>query len=252
MKKINTIIRTFFFMELRNKQALIMGTMFPVIMLILMGIAGREESRGDMSYMTYILPGILGMAYAATGLIALPIMLSSYRENGFLLYLKVTPVKIIRVILSLTITQMIIMLLQTVLLLGVCNFALRLNLNYQWDTFYFLVITLFLSSIALVCLGFVISIFAKNVKNTTTIGNLCNLIFTFLGGAFFPAETWPDFLKPIILLNPLTHMISVIRDIMIFPEFEVGNIIKAILFLLITILICLPIAVKKFSYEITG
>ena len=36
-----------------------------------------------MSYMTYILPGILGMSYASTGLIAFPIMLSSYRENGF-------------------------------------------------------------------------------------------------------------------------------------------------------------------------
>ena len=252
MNRIYTMIKTFFLMELRNKQALVMGTLFPVIMLVLMGIAGREESRGDMSYMTYILPGILGMAYAATGLIALPIMLSSYRENGFLLYLKVTPVKIIRVILSLTVTQMIIMALQTVLLLGVCNYILRLNLNYQWNTAYILPVVLLLSSISLICLGFVISIFAKNVKNTTTIGNLFNLLLTFLGGAFFPADTWPSFLKPVILLNPLTHMISVIRDVLIFPEFEMEGIIKAILFLVLTILICLPVAVKKFSYEILG
>ncbi|MFV0556484.1 MAG: hypothetical protein ACK5LM_05235 [Lactovum sp.] len=92
-----------------------------------------------------------------------------YRENGFLLYLKVTPVNIVKKIFSLTVIQFLIMAMQTLLLPA-------------------LVLILSLSLFVLVGLGFVISIFAKNIKNTITISNLLTLILTFLGGEFFPRD----------------------------------------------------------------
>ncbi len=52
-------------MEVRNKQAVIMSTVFPILMMALMGTAGKDAARDGMSYMTYIFPGILGMAYGA-------------------------------------------------------------------------------------------------------------------------------------------------------------------------------------------
>jgi|GEM_PF-3978038 len=250
MNSLTTIAKTFFIMEVRNKQALIMGTLFPVMMLLLMGIAGREESRESMSYMSYILPGILGMAYAATGLIAMPIMLSSYRENGFLLYIKVTPVKVIKLITALIITQLIIMLIQTVLLLGVCNFALGLDLNYSLSTTPYVIVGLFLSAVSLVCVGFVISIFCKSVKNTTTIGNLSNLILSFLGGAFFPTDVWPSFMQPLVKLNPITHMVAVLRKTLLFDTYEVRDIYEAYVWIMVVIVVMLVISVRKFSYEI--
>lgn len=184
MTNYKTLIKSFFLMEVRNKQALIMGVVFPVIMLLFMGIAGKSESRGNMSYMAYILPGILGMSYASTGLISFPIMVSSYRENGFLKFLKVTPIKISKVISALVATQLVLMTLQTFLLLIVCNFILKLGLKFEFDNIIWLIVILFFSSLALVLLGLNISILSKNVKNTSIFGNLSNLILTFLGGAF--------------------------------------------------------------------
>lgn len=250
MTSFKIILRSFFKMEIRNKQAVVMGTLFPIIMLVLMGIAGNSESRGEMSYMAYILPGILGMSFASTGLIAFPIMLSSYRENGFLKFLKITPVKISKIIGALVSVQLIFMTIQTFLLLIVCNFILKLGLKINFENIIWLTLILILSSFALVLLGLNISIFAKNVKNTSTLGNLSNLILTFLGGAFFPTDVWPNFLQPIIKLNPITHMVAMLRSTLLFDDFKMTDIISYSSFLLIVICITFVVAYRKFTYEI--
>lgn len=250
MTSFKIILRSFLKMEIRNKQAVIMGTLFPIIMLVLMGIAGKSESRGEMSYMAYILPGILGMSFASTGLIAFPIMLSSYRENGFLKFLKITPVKISKIIGALVSVQLIFMTIQTFLLLIVCNFILKLGLKINFENIIWLTLILILSSFALVLLGLNISIFAKNVKNTSTLGNLSNLILTFLGGAFFPTDVWPNFLQPIIKLNPITHMVAMLRSTLLFDDFKMTDIISYSSFLLIVIFITFVISYRKFTYEI--
>ncbi|MBF0710683.1 MULTISPECIES: ABC transporter permease [unclassified Gemella] len=249
MTSFKTMVKSFFLMEARNKQSLIMGTIFPIVMLIFMGIAGKGESRGDMSYMAYILPGILGMFYASIGLIAFPIMLSSYRENGFLKFLKVTPMKISKVISALMTTQVVIMAIQTFLLLVVCNLLLKLGLKFHWQHTIWLTIILLLSSLALILIGLNISILVKNVKNTSTFGNLANLIFTFLGGAFFPTDVWPKFLQPIVALNPITHMVAMLRSTLLFDDFTVANGFKYARFLILVICLTFFTAYKKFSYE---
>lgn len=250
MNSYKNLVKSFFLMEVRNKQALIMGTVFPVVMLLFMGIAGNSESRENMSYMAYILPGILGMSYASTGLIAFPIMLSSYRENGFLKFLKVTPIKISKVISALVVTQLIVMTLQTLLLLIVCNFILKLGLKFEFDNIIWLIIILFLSALALVLLGLNISILSKNVKNTSTFGNLSNLILTFLGGAFFPTDVWPSYLQPIVKLNPITHMVAMLRSTLLFSDFKVLNGLNYSGFLLLIICLSFLGAYKMFTYEL--
>lgn len=250
MNSYKNLVKSFFLMEVRNKQALIMGTVFPVVMLLFMGIAGNSESRENMSYMAYILPGILGMSYASTGLIAFPIMLSSYRENGFLKFLKVTPIKISKVISALVATQLIVMTLQTLLLLIVCNFILKLGLKFEFDHIIWLIIILFLSALALVLLGLNISILSKNVKNTSTFGNLSNLILTFLGGAFFPTDVWPSYLQPIVKLNPITHMVAMLRSTLLFSDFKVLNGLNYSGFLLLIICLSFLGAYKMFTYEL--
>ncbi|RCW17276.1 ABC transporter [Streptococcus gallolyticus] len=249
MTSYKTLIKSFFLMEVRNKQALIMGTVFPVVMLLFMGIAGKSESRGNMSYMAYILPGILGMSYASIGLIAFPIMLSSYRESGFLRFLKVTPINITKVIGALVTTQLVIMTIQTVLLLIVCNAILKLGLTIAFGNIFWLIVILLLSSLALILMGLNISILSKNVKNTSTFGNLSNLILTFLGGAFFPTDVWPVYLQPLVKLNPLTHMVAMLRATLLFNDFNLSNGLNYSGFLLLVIGLSFVGAYKLFTYE---
>lgn len=249
MRSVMKFIKSFFLMEIRNRQAVITGTLLPILMLILMGTAGSSESREGMSYMTYILPGILGMSYASTGLIAFPIMLSSYRENGFLKFIKVTPVKISKIIFSLIITQIILMFLQTLLVLVFCNYILKLGLKYSFPNIIWLSIVLVLSAISLVLIGLIISILSKNVKNTSVFGNLGNLLSTFLGGAFFPTDVWPQFLQPLVKVNPLTHMIAMLRSSLIYNDFVLSDIWNYTFYLVLMIVVCFVISFKYFTYE---
>lgn len=239
----------FFKMEVRNKQAVIMSTVFPILMMALMGTAGKGEARDAMSYMTYIFPGILGMAYAAIALIALPVMIASYRERGIFKKIKITPFSTSKIMVSIFSTQLFIMAIQTVIILGISIFIFNVQLNFSSIYTLLLIPLLLMGALSLLGIGLIIGIYANNAKNATTMGNLSNLVFIFLGGTFFPTDVWPKMLIPLISINPLKYIIEAIRKTLIFETQSLTTYLTEISVLTAIAVITLIFCVKVFKYE---
>lgn len=56
---------------LRNKQEVFFTALFPLLMMSLFGYLNRESSVGDVSYVAFLLPGIIGMSVMAAAFLNL-------------------------------------------------------------------------------------------------------------------------------------------------------------------------------------
>lgn len=249
MKRLLKVSGILFKMESRNKQAVLMSILFPVMLMALMGTAGQEADQHGIPYMTFLLPGILGMAYGATGLISLPVMLVSFKERNILKRIVGTPISMINFIISIFITQGFVILLQTVIimLIAILIFGVELfvSLNIIWLLFPVLVF----GTISLLGTGLIISLFTNKSKNASTLGNIINFIMMFLSGAFFPVDTWPKFLHPLIKILPLTYIIEGIRKSLVFQTQTLQTFGIQTAFLVVFSIVTISIAAKWFRWE---
>ena len=72
-----------------------------------------------------------------------------------------------------------------------------------------------LGSLAFISLGFVISSFAKNQEAADALANANSFPMLFLAGVFFPVDSAPDWLQPIMRLIPLRYLADGLRNLMI-------------------------------------
>lgn len=249
MKKFINLVKLFLIMELRNKQAVFMSILFPILLMTLMGTAGRSEARGEISYMAYILPGILGMAYGATGLIALPVMITSYKERNILKKVATTPISMSKFFMAIFITQIMFMIVQTVIIISISTFIFRVNINIHSVYSWLLIPLLLVGSLAMLGVGFIICLFSNSAKNATTMGNLANLVMMFMGGSFFGVDVWPDFLQPVIRVLPMTNIIEGIRKTIVFKTQEMGTLTLQFTLLLICAILTISVSAKNFRLQ---
>lgn len=249
MHKLIRLSYIFFKMELRNKAFLVPSFIFPLVMLTLMSVAGEKDgTHYGITYSSFLTPGILCMAYAAVALVAIPVMISSYREKGLLRIFKTSKLPISIIIFAIIISQIIFMLLQTILLLAFANFALQAQFHFNYNSWMAIPIIL-VGIFAILSLGFFISSFLPTSRSATMVGNLSNLIAIFLGGVFFPISVWPSFLQPIIWCNPLTWIIKALRQSLLYGTMNLYNLYTTVGILFIIGAISFFLSRKLFKYE---
>ncbi|WP_048601945.1 ABC transporter permease [Rubeoparvulum massiliense] len=249
MKKQSKLIALNFKMILRNRQFTIMSFLFPVVMMVLMGIAGDGQSRDEMSYMSYITPGILGMCIAATGLIGLPIMMVSFREQEILKRIFATPFSVQSYLGSVLVAKLFIIMIQLsfVLLIGI--FIFDVHFYWSWQAGLICGALLLFGSLAVLATGLLVSNFLPNSQAASAVGNMMNLLFVFLSGGFFPTETWPSFLQPVITVIPLTPIINGVRELLVFNQGISDVFIQYAIVLGVEIFLFLFIASKTFNWD---
>jgi hypothetical protein len=76
--------------------------------------------------------------------------------------------------------------------------------------------------VTLLALGFVGIAIALSVRIELTafqfVGGLINFPVFFLSGAFYPVESLPDWLRSVVLVNPMTYAVDGLRGVMIKGE----------------------------------
>ena len=90
---------------------------------------------------------------------------------------------------------------------------------------------------------------AKSAQSVTSLSVMVLLPLTFVSNAFVPADTLPDWLKTLVNLNPVTHVVTALRDLLndgaITPA--VGH---AILGCAVVVAIFVPLTVRSYSKKV--
>ncbi len=173
------------------------------------GAAGAPAGavRG-LSYLRFLVPGIIGMSMLFTSTFAGLSVLWD-REFGFLKEIMVAPVSRVSLVVGRIAGGTTTTLAQGVLLL-----AVSMVLGFRptaWPGLILALLFMFLIAVTFIGLGL---IFASNMKDMQGFSIVMNFIMfplLFLSGALYPMKNLPIWLRPLSYADPLTYGIDGMR-----------------------------------------
>jgi ABC-2 type transport system permease protein len=173
----------------------------------------REEvTGGEIRYVDWVLPGVLGMNMMFSALFGVGYVLVRYRKNGVLKRLKATPLSAVEFLTAQVASRMLLIMTVTVIV----YFGTDVFVDFAMFGSYFSLFLVFsLGAISLVSLGLLV---ASRTASEEFAGGILNLIswpMMFLSGVWFSLEGTSPWVQKLSLIFPLTHVTSAARAIMI-------------------------------------
>lgn len=243
------IAKLFFFTDLQNYRkypSRILFSFFQIFLVVFL-FYFISETLGEISilkskYFPFVATG-LSFQYFFSGVVnASSTRLEEYRDYGILeevLFSRFPPWQIILTLGFQDISLAIIK--SSIIFIAVCIFF-KLKI-----TFFFLIVSLFLTFFLGLSLSFVASCSFLIWKRFSLLEIGGTITTLFLSGVYFPIDVLPNFLQVIAKLNPLLHGLQIFRISLglegaIIGEYYIANslmIIASSIFVLIPLNLCL-------------
>ena len=175
----------------------------------------EEVSGRDFKFIDFFLPGIIGFALLATAVPNTAFGLVFLKKTLVLKRIFATPTKGSTILVGQAASRLVIVLAQTLVILGVGVLAFKFNLVHGLWT---VIDILILSIIGLFSfLGF--GLFVAGLSNEeSTVAPVAQLIILpqfLVAGTFFPVDALPSWIQPIVNSLPLAFFNTAIRKITI-------------------------------------
>jgi len=198
----------------RSKMQIAMALIMPLIWLGLFGSAMSgfiDTNTSDLDYFSYLAMGMVIITALSTSMNAGMSVIWD-RRFGFLSKLKAAPIPRGVIPLAKVLATTVKATIQSMLIL-VIGLLLGLDLVDGFGIVQILIIVVAVITVALtfssifVAMGLVV----KNQEVLMGVNMVLNLPLMFASGAMFPTSTFPDWLKAIANVNPLTYAADAIR-----------------------------------------
>ncbi len=167
----------------------------------------RAPGLSGISYLEYFFPGILLMLVLFSGIFS-TITLIEDRTLGLLQGILVAPVPRIAIVLGKVGGSMAVSLAQVLLLLVAVPF---LGLSLDWSSGLLLLLGLLVAALGFTTLGFLIAWNMESTAGFHAIMSVFLMPLWMLSGALFPMDQTPTWLQWLMQLNPVTHVLRLIR-----------------------------------------
>ncbi|KPK11734.1 MAG: ABC transporter permease [Acidithiobacillales bacterium SG8_45] len=172
----------------------------------------QEVTGGEIRYVDWLLPGVIGMNMMFSALFGVGYVLVRYRKNGVLKRLKATPLSAVEFLTAQVASRMLLIMSVVV----VVYFGTDFFVDFAMFGSYFNLFLIFaLGAISLVSLGLLI---ASRTASEEFAGGILNVVswpMMFLSGVWFSLEGTATWVQKLALIFPLTHVTSAARAIMI-------------------------------------
>lgn len=187
----------------------------PLLFLVALGFGLGPALQGSglgVSYIQYLVPGIIGLALLFTSMFN-GMELIEDRRFGFLKETLVAPVSRFSIILGKTLGGATVATMQ-----GFLVFLLSFIFGFKLVTPVLLplfVVAMFLISLLFTALGIAIATQLEDTQSFPLIINFVIFPLFFLSGALFPLKNLPLGLEIAVTLNPLTYGVDALRATLI-------------------------------------
>jgi ABC-2 type transport system permease protein len=198
----------------RERSRLLGGLARSVLWLLILGtsLKGAVSTSvlgGAKDYTQYIFPGVLGLSLLFSAMQS-AISIIWDREFGFLKEVLAAPVPRLSIIIGKCLGGATQAVLQGIITLF---FAPLIGLWPSPLEIVTLIAVMGLIAFALTALGVLIASNMTSFEGFGTISNFVVLPMYFLSGAIYPSSTAPEWIKPLIYVNPLSYGVDVMRHI---------------------------------------
>ena len=199
----------------RARSRLVANLAQPLLFLVILGF-GLSYARfpgfsGELSYLDFLAPGMIVVAVAFSSMFS-GVLVIWDRQFGFLKEVLVAPVSRLSIVLGKTLGGSTVALLQGLAILAVCvALGVHVDLLGLPLGLAFMVLTAFFA----VGLGLIIASRLDDFEGFSLIMNLLVMPMILLSTAFFPLHSAPEWMRPVILLDPLTYAVDGLRGALI-------------------------------------
>lgn len=171
----------------------------------------RQSVAGEaVSYVDWLLPGIIGMNIMFSSLFGVGYAIVRYRKNGYLKRLRATPVSAAEFIISQILSRLgLVLTVSTLVFIGARAVTGLPLTGSAWT----LLLAVALGATSLIALGLVV---AARVHSEEFASGLLNVILwpmMFLSGVWFSMEGASPWLQHVAELMPLTHLLEAGRAV---------------------------------------
>lgn len=199
----------------RNRIGFLASMMQPVVWLFIFGLglsrSVRFEATG-LDYLTFLAPGVIAQNIMFTAFFG-GISVLWDREFGFLKEILVAPVSRKAIVVGKILGGATIAFVQ-----GLMVLLLTIILGVEFTSVTGLFASLgvmALISLAFMALGLAIASSLEEMASFQRIGRFSTMPLWFLSAAVYPLDKTPEWLRNVVLLNPLTYGVDALRTLLI-------------------------------------
>lgn len=176
-----------------------------------MRIEARSAASQQFSFISYLVPSILGMAVMQLGIFS-AVPLVADRQKQILKRLSATPLKRWQLVGSNVLMRLLLSLVQAVIVIAVGSALFNVQIGGNPLAIAGLVL---LGSLMFISLGYVIASFAQTEDAANAMTSIVQFPLMFLSGTFFPIESMPASLQTVARALPLTYLGDALRQVMV-------------------------------------
>jgi len=190
--------------------------------ILWLGVFGQVFSNlrvlptGDLAYLDYLAPGILGQSLLFLAIFS-GLTLLWERDLGVLHKLLVTPTPRVALVVGKGVANTLRTLIQAVIVYAI---ALPLGVTMNWHPLALIgvLLTVLLATVLFSTFSLLMACLAKTQEGFLAIAQFMTLPLFFASNAIYPLEMMPHWLQLFARINPLTYTVDALRGLML-----VGN-----------------------------
>ncbi len=218
---------------------------FPTLLLLVFGIIyGKQFTSSGVRVIDIQVSSLIAIIIAMMGVIGIPISWAETRELGISKRLKATPMSSSVELIADIITNVIMVLISSGLVIIVGKLIFNIKFQINWADFLGAFI---LTCAAFFSFGLMLSVFIKTIRTASAVGNIFLFPTLFLSGIMVPRDLFPVWLQKIAEFIPLIHGVDILAGTWVGKGLN-EYIISTIVLLTMTIL-CSLVFIKKFRQE---
>lgn len=197
----------------RNRQRLVVTLVQPVLFLIAFGygIGSSFSSADGISYIQYLIPGIIGMTLLMNSTMA-GMSLIWDKKFGFLKETLVAPVSRTQLLFGRCLGGATTSTIQGIIILFL-GYPMGFRIE-SWAMLPLILIAMFAVSLLFSLFGTVLATKFDDMNSFPAVMNLLMMPMMFLSSAFFSVEAYPKVLQWVVSINPFDYCAQLLRYLM--------------------------------------
>lgn len=235
--------------RVQNPLGVIIPLLQPLIWLVLYSAVASQtlENSGIGNYTAFMLPGLVVLvtfgACASGGIINF-IM----KSNGSFYRIMIAPVNRVSIVLGQMLEAILLSFIE-VAILFIVGLFFSVTIASGITGIMLMILLIFLTAFFLSSLAYSISLFLPNEVIYETIMTAIVLPIFFLSSALFPIENLSGGLAIAVKINPFTHIINALRNLVLEKTIVLGDVLPVILLFLVMCCGSFMLAMRRLKKE---
>jgi ABC-2 type transport system permease protein len=201
----------------RNREAAFFTFFLPVIFFLIFGsIYGNDHitiaTKDVVKASSFLEAGMIGYGVAATCFAGLGITLVVRRESGILKRVRATPLPAMTYLIATLASTFLVFLIEAVLIILIGRFLFSVSVPHR---LFSLAAVLVIGALTFAALGLGITGLVRSSEGSSAVINAVYLPMAIISGTFFSPKSYPEFLRVVADILPLTHYTELTRDVML-------------------------------------